>query len=45
MIQNRCCAIIQRDLTRLGEWANRNVMKCNTGKCEVQQVERNNCIL
>jgi len=31
-------AILQRDLCRLEEWASKNCMKVNTGKCKVLQL-------
>jgi len=27
------CAVVQRDMNRLGKWADRNSMKFNKGKC------------
>ncbi|KAK4828570.1 hypothetical protein QYF61_027660 [Mycteria americana] len=35
-------AAIQRNLNRLGKWADRNLMKCNTGKWKVLHLARNN---
>lgn len=35
---------IQRDLSRLEEWENRNLLKCEKGKCKVLHLGRNNTI-
>jgi len=38
------CAIIQRDLVKLLNWANSTVMQVNKGKGKVLPMERNNLI-
>lgn len=36
------CAVIQWDLDRLGNWAEKDLLKFNRGKCSVLHLERNN---
>jgi len=36
------CALSQRDINRLQNWAERNLMKFNKGKCDILHLWRNN---
>lgn len=37
-------ATIQREISRLEKWADRNIMKLNKGKYKVLRLKRNNSI-
>jgi len=36
------CDVAQKDLDRLEKWANKDIVKFNTGKCHVLPLGRNN---
>ncbi|PKU44936.1 rna-directed dna polymerase from mobile element jockey-like [Limosa lapponica baueri] len=39
------CVASRRDFSRLEKWANRSLMKFNTGKCEVLHLGRSSLVL